>query len=205
VRQLDAIALAAKQSGTTPWVMAPMVATVEGAQVFADQVRERGLRAGVMVEVPGSALLAHRFLEVVDFLSIGTNDLTQYTMAADRMASDLAHLTAADSLLAMAPVGMWVTSRCRWRPPPYARRRLSSPRSPWTCVGRQPRRLWRRPTRPPDATPSRPPHLTPPIRPGRLRGDRTQFCGRIGWGVVSDGDSRGQDGDSRGEAGDGNR
>jgi len=72
VRQLDAIALAAKQSGTTPWVMAPMVATVEEAQVFADQVRERGLRAGVMVEVSGSALLAHRFLEVVDFQSIGT-------------------------------------------------------------------------------------------------------------------------------------
>ena len=72
MRQLDAIALAAKQSGTTPWVMAPMVATVEEAQVFADQVRERGLRAGVMVEVPSTALLAHRFLEVVDFQSIGT-------------------------------------------------------------------------------------------------------------------------------------
>ena len=43
----------------------------------------------------------------------------------------------------------------------------------------------------------RPPHLTPtpPIRPSRLRGDRTQFRGRIGWGVVADRDSRGEAGD----------
>ncbi|MEI7057494.1 phosphoenolpyruvate--protein phosphotransferase [Nocardioides sp. CCNWLW239] len=92
-RQLDAIAIAAERTGADTWVMAPMVATVQEAADFAALVRARGLTAGVMVEVPAAALMAHRMLDVVDFLSIGTNDLTQYAMAADRLATDLAHLT----------------------------------------------------------------------------------------------------------------
>ena len=95
-RQLDGIAEAvAGQPGDRSyvWVMAPMIATIDEARRFAAEVRARGLFAGVMVEVPSVALLAEAFLGEVDFLSIGTNDLTQYTMAADRMSPDLAALT----------------------------------------------------------------------------------------------------------------
>lgn len=92
-RQLDAIARAAEGRSTPPWVMAPMIATVDEAVRFAHECRERGLTPGIMVEVPAVALLADAFLATVDFVSIGTNDLTQYVMAADRLAPELAHLT----------------------------------------------------------------------------------------------------------------
>jgi len=92
-RQLDAIAAAAERSHGPVWVMAPMVATVAEAAFFAERVRSRGLVAGVMIEVPAAALLAEALLAEVDFVSIGTNDLTQYTMAADRLSPSLAVLS----------------------------------------------------------------------------------------------------------------
>ncbi|MGC0363693.1 phosphotransferase system enzyme I (PtsI) [Rhodococcus sp. 27YEA15] len=92
-RQLDAIAAAAASTSSSPWVMAPMIATPDEAREFAEAVRVRNLIPGVMVEIPAAALLAEQILEHVEFLSIGTNDLAQYTMAADRMSSELAALT----------------------------------------------------------------------------------------------------------------
>ncbi len=92
-RQLEAIAAAADESDADVWVMAPMVAVASEAADFAAHARSAGVRtAGVMVEVPSAALTAHHLLEVVDFASLGTNDLAQYAMAADRMSGVLASL-----------------------------------------------------------------------------------------------------------------
>ena len=73
--------------------MAPMVATAREAKWFAGLCAERGLVAGAMIEVPAAALMADKIMPHLDFVSIGTNDLTQYTMAADRMSPQLAYLT----------------------------------------------------------------------------------------------------------------
>jgi phosphotransferase system enzyme I (PtsI) len=91
--QLSALGVAAQATGADVRVMAPMVATAEEAAWFARRVRENGLPSvGVMIEVPGAALRARHVLAEVDFGSIGTNDLAQYTMAADRLAGELATL-----------------------------------------------------------------------------------------------------------------
>lgn len=91
--QLEALAEAQRRTGATVKVMAPMVTTPGEAREFAEAAHAAGLKvAGTMIEVPAAALRARSVLAYCDFASLGTNDLAQYTMAADRMVGELSDL-----------------------------------------------------------------------------------------------------------------
>ena len=94
--QLKALAAADAQTDADLWVMAPMVADAHEAAYFVKLGKSFGLKkVGVMAEVPSIALMADQVAKVADFVSIGTNDLTQYTLAADRTLGSVANYQTA--------------------------------------------------------------------------------------------------------------
>ena len=102
-RQLEAIAPRPKTSEADVWVMAPMISTAAEAARFASLCAAAGIKTpGVMVEVPSAALTA-RDPARSGLRSLGTNDLTQYAMAADRQLGPLAELNTPVAARRAAP------------------------------------------------------------------------------------------------------
>lgn len=95
-------------------VMFPMIATIEevlaARKILSEEAGDRAdsVKVGVMIEVPAAALIAEPLAREVDFFSIGTNDLTQYTLAMDRGHPKLARQADALHPAVLRLIGMTV-------------------------------------------------------------------------------------------------
>ncbi|HEV8247040.1 MAG TPA: phosphoenolpyruvate--protein phosphotransferase, partial [Polyangiaceae bacterium] len=111
-------------------IMVPMVASISEVRAVrvlfdralaevdaAGQARASSIPLGIMVEVPATAVMADRFAELVDFMSIGTNDLVQYALAVDRGSAELAHLASSfDPAILRLIRGVVAAAAARQRP-----------------------------------------------------------------------------------------
>ena len=185
-RQLAALVGGAADAGVPLKVMAPMISTADEARRFVARARAAGAeQVGVMIEVPAAVLNAPELLAEVDFVSVGTNDLTQYVFAADRQSGALAAfndpwqpavLRLLDQLCRAAEVARHPgrgVRRGRGRPgarrrPRRARRHLAVRGRLGAC--RRWRRGWRRSTSPRPGARPRPRWARPTRRPRAARG-----------------------------------